>query len=231
MNDLVVMHDGKPMVSSELVAKKFGKAHRDVMRAIKNMECSNEFRVRNFAQSTFTNDRGREYSCYMMSRDGFSFLCMGFTGKEAAHWKEAYIDAFNQMEKRLSRQADGLEWKQARIQGKAARKSVTDVIADFVEYATNQGSKNSKRYYSNITTMEYKALELIEKGQKLPKNFRDTLDAMDLGFLAAAEYVARNAIKEGMDTGMHYKEIFIHAKDCVFAYAKTVTVNKLPNKE
>jgi Rha family phage regulatory protein len=85
------------MVGSDDVARKFGKVHRDVMRAIGNIECSNDFKARNFAQSKYCV-RGKDYNSVSMTRDGFTFLCMGFTGKEAAKWKEAYINAFNQME-------------------------------------------------------------------------------------------------------------------------------------
>ena len=227
MNDLVVMHLGKLMVSSQLVADKFGKAHRDVMRAIKNIDCSDNFKVRNFAQCNFTNKMNREFVGQMMTRDGFSFLCMGFTGKEAAKWKEAYIEAFNSMEQELSKSSETLEWKQARLQSIGARKSVTDQISEFVKYATKQGSESAPRYFGSITKMEYKALELISKNEKVPKGFRDTLDAMDLAFLTTAEYVARKALKDGMSQGLHYKEIYIYAKDAVFAYADTVTILKL----
>ena len=225
MNDLVVMHEGKQMVSSQLVADKFEKAHRDVLRAIKNLDCSEEFKVRNFAQCSFKNKMNREYEGFMMTRDGFSFLCMGFTGKKAAEWKEAFINAFNSMERQILQQNDSLEWKQARLQSKSARRSFTDVVKQFVEYATKQGSKSAVMYYTNITKMEYAALELTEKGQKLPKDFRDTLDCMDLCFLATAEQVAKNALQQGMEMDMHYKEIYQLAKERVFTYSETV---KLP---
>ena len=227
MNDLVVMHEGKQMVSSQLVADKFEKAHRDVLRAIKNLDCSEEFKVRNFAQCSFKNKMNREYDGYMMTRDGFSFLCMGFTGKKAAEWKEAFINAFNSMEKQILQQNDSLEWKQARLQSKSARRSFTDVVKQFVEYATKQGSKSAVMYYTNITKMEYAALELTEKGQKLPKDFRDTLDCMDLCFLATAEQVAKNALQQGMEMEMHYKEIYQLAKERVFTYSETVKLPRL----
>lgn len=227
MNDLVVMHEGKQMVSSQLIADKFEKAHRDVLRAIKNLDCSEDFKVRNFAQCSFKNKMNREYEGYMMTRDGFSFLCMGFTGKKAAEWKEAFINAFNSMEKQLLKQQDSIEWKQARIQSKSARRSFTDVVKQFVEYATEQGSKSAGMYYMNITKMEYAALELTEKGQKLPKDFRDTLDCMDLCFLSTAEQVAKNALQQGMELQMHYKEIYQLAKERVFTYAETIKLPQL----
>lgn len=230
MNDLVVIHKDKPMVSSQLVADKFGKAHRDVMRAIKNIDCSMEFKARNFAQCNFKNKMNREFDGYMMTRDGFSFLCMGFTGKEAAKWKEAYIEAFNSMEKELYSSSDKLEWKQARLQSKEVRRSVTDTIKDFVEYATNQGSKSANMYYPNITKMEYKALELISKNEKVSTGFRDSLDSIDLSFLSAAEQIARAALIKGMQQELHYKDIYQMAKNRVCTYAETVTFARIESK-
>lgn len=97
---IVTVQDGKVTASSRDIARKFGKQHRDVIRAIDLLDCSQDFRLRNFAQLKF-NHRGNEYPYYEMTRDGFSFLCMGFTGKKAAIWKEAYIEAFNRMEAEL----------------------------------------------------------------------------------------------------------------------------------
>ncbi len=228
MNDLVEIKDGQPVVNSIKVAEKFGKAHTVVLRAIKNLNCSKDFGLNNFALSSYTNKQNKTVPCYLLTRDGFSFLCMGFTGKEAAKWKEAYIRAFNQMEKQLLKQQDQLEWKQARLQSKEVRKSVTDTIKNFVDYATNQGSRSASMYYANITKMEYAALELVEKGSKIPTGLRDNLDMMDLCFLATAEQLAKQSLHAGMNQRLHYKEIYQLAKERVNAYAETV---KLPRLE
>lgn len=98
MTDLVEFVDGVAVVSSKSIADSFGKVHRDVMRAIKNIDCSDDFRVRNFARSSYVSRQGKTLDCYSITRDGFAFLCMGFTGSEAAKWKEAYIRSFNQLE-------------------------------------------------------------------------------------------------------------------------------------
>lgn len=229
MNDLVVLTNGVPMVDSVLVSKKFDKVHRDVMRAIENLECSDEFRLRNFAQSNYVV-RGHTYDSFMMTRDGFSFLCMGFTGTESAKWKEAYINAFGAMEKALKKNDDKLEWKRARIQSKEVRHNVTDAIKLLVDYATEQGSSSAQKYYMNITKMEYAALELIQSKEKVPSNFRDTLDLMDLCFLQAAEQVCRAAIIDGIERKFPYKEIYKLAKDKVMAYAQTVTFARIEKK-
>jgi Rha family phage regulatory protein len=229
MNDLVVLHNEKPMVSSQIIAEKFGKVHAKLIRDIDNLHCSESFKGANFGKCSFKNKMGREFDGYMMTKDGFAFLCMGFTGKKAAEWKEKYIAAFNAMESQLARRDEGIEWKQARLQSKQARRSVTDTISDFVKYAEDQGSKSAVMYYSNITKMEYKALELIAKNENVSKGFRDTLDSMQLCFLSAAEQVAKAALKNGMDNGLHYKEIYIDAKLKVTAYASTVGFARLEN--
>ncbi|AHJ87863.1 transcriptional regulator [Vibrio phage PVA1] len=228
MNIEVVPVNGIPMVSSKNIADKFDKQHRDVLVKIRSIiKKSGDFGERNFSLSSYLSDQNKELPCYNMTRDGFTMLAMELSGSKVFQWKLKYIEAFNAMESQLLKQNDSLEWKQARLQGKQARRSFTDVVKEFVEYATDQGSKSASMYYMNITKMEYAALELTEKGQKLPKDFRETLDCMDLCFLATAEQIAKNAIKNGIDSKMHYKEIYKLAKDRVFAYAETVKLPRL----
>ena len=93
--------DGHVTTTSNQIAAHFSKAHRSVLLAIRRLECSEEFRLHNFVQSSYLNEQGKEQPCYRLTRDGFVFLAMGFTGKDAAQWKEAYITAFNKMESEL----------------------------------------------------------------------------------------------------------------------------------
>lgn len=92
---------GQITATSLQLAEHFGKLHKDVLRAIRNLECSAEFNGRNFAPVDYADEKGQLRPMYRITRDGFAFLAMGFTGKEAARWKEAYIDAFNAMEAKL----------------------------------------------------------------------------------------------------------------------------------
>lgn len=105
MNDIILsMQNGEPVVSSRQIAENFDKNHRDVLRAVDNLKED----VRNFAQmffeSTEADSYGREQRTYLMNRDGFTLLAMGFTGKAALEWKLKYIAAFNEMEKKLTEQ-------------------------------------------------------------------------------------------------------------------------------
>lgn len=81
--DLVVV-DGQITTTSNQIAEHFGKRHDVVLRAVRNLECSENFRLHNFAESSYTNEQGKKMPCYRITRDGFVFLAMGFTGKEAA---------------------------------------------------------------------------------------------------------------------------------------------------
>jgi Rha family phage regulatory protein len=96
--------DGIPVVTSLNVAEVFGKMHHHVMRDIDALDCSREFRESNFGLSSYKPERAkRSYPMYEMTRDGFTFLAMGFTGERAAQFKEGYIKAFNQMEAELNK--------------------------------------------------------------------------------------------------------------------------------
>jgi Rha family phage regulatory protein len=99
----VAVINGQLKTTSLKVAEHFGKRHDTVLRAIRNLDCSPEFAARNFAECHRINElaNGKPEPFYEMTRDGFTFLAMGFTGKEAAKWKEAYIEAFNRMEAEL----------------------------------------------------------------------------------------------------------------------------------
>ena len=93
--------NGKILVSSREVAEKFGKRNSEVNRSIENLTVQNCTVKNMFIKSIYISSRGREENEYMMNRDGFSLLAMGFTGKKALEWKLKFIEAFNQMEEKL----------------------------------------------------------------------------------------------------------------------------------
>lgn len=104
-NDLVTINENRqPVTTSLKIAEVFGKRHRDVLRAIKLLKCSSDFNARNFALVEYRDEKGEKRTCYDITRDGWTFLVMGFTGAKAAEWKEKYIAAFNAMEQALKSQ-------------------------------------------------------------------------------------------------------------------------------
>ena len=99
--------DGRPTTTSLDVARHFGKRHDDVLKAARNLVADlPDGCLRNFAETSIEvaqpNGGFREVPAYRLTRDGFTLLAMGFTGKKALQFKLAYIDEFNRMERALS---------------------------------------------------------------------------------------------------------------------------------
>lgn len=101
MNNLVKIKNNQVVVSSRQVAEKFGKLHKDVLEGIRQILVAENSAAKFFQETTFEN-RGKKYPEYLMNRDGFTLLAMGFTGKDALQWKMKYIAAFNEMEAQLN---------------------------------------------------------------------------------------------------------------------------------
>lgn len=99
---VVLEKDGVPVTTSKAVADQFDKRHADILRAIEDLKphLTTQFCVANFFKSEYES-RGKSYPYYIMTKDGFTMLVMGFTGAKAIQFKEAYITAFNQMQRAL----------------------------------------------------------------------------------------------------------------------------------
>lgn len=101
MKNLVEIKNNQVVVSSRQVAEKFGKQHKDVLENIRNILVA-ENSATKFYQESIHEYRGQRFPEYLMNRDGFTLLAMGFTGKDALRWKMKYIAAFNEMEQALN---------------------------------------------------------------------------------------------------------------------------------
>ena len=103
MTDIILStQNGEPVVSSRQIAENFGKEHKNVLQTIDNMTAENSALLQMFHLSEYTTSQNKKLPMYLMNRDGFSLLVMGFTGKAALEWKLKYIQAFNEMEKKLA---------------------------------------------------------------------------------------------------------------------------------
>lgn len=102
MKELVFKGESNQVLTNSLlIAEKFGKEHNKVIRDIQNLSCSDEFRAANFGVSSYISLQNKELPMYVMTKDGFSFLVMGYTGVKAGMFKEEYIKAFNKMEETI----------------------------------------------------------------------------------------------------------------------------------
>lgn len=106
MTDIILsVQNNEPVVSSRQIAENFGKSHDNVLKSIENLLRGlveiNDTPM--FYKTEYIHEQnGQTYPMYLMNRDGFSLLVMGFTGKAALEWKLKYIQAFNEMKKRLT---------------------------------------------------------------------------------------------------------------------------------
>lgn len=103
---LVSMVNGTPTTSSQLVAETFGKPHKNVLRDIAKIceQLPANFNQLNFEPVNYLDSHGQSRPMYLLTRDAFTLLAMGYTGKEAMAFKVKYIEAFNAMEAELRKQ-------------------------------------------------------------------------------------------------------------------------------
>lgn len=201
-NDLMIFERKEmAVVSSRYVAENFKKQHQHVTQAIEKLISENSLVKSMFIRSHYDTERGKSYKEYLMNRDGFSLLVMGFTGKEALEWKLKYINAFNQMEAFITERKSS-EWLMTRKQGKLIRRAETDTLANLVEYAEAQGSRNMRKNVYTIYSKLVNSLVGIEKGQ------RNSVPFKTISVIAFLEDMILHTVDEEMRKSTHYKEIY-----------------------
>lgn len=200
MDDLVYLKNNEAVCSSLDVAERFGKRHDNVLSSINNLLKNKD--VKNmFDKSSYKDTKNEERPMYLMNRDGFSLLVMGFTGQKALEWKIKYINAFNAMEELLRERSTEL-WIETRQQGKLTRKSETDVIQKLVEYAKEQGSEHSDKLYMTYSKLANRMAGVTN---------RDEATVSQLNNLSLMENIILNCIQNGIVLEKHYKQIY---QDC-----------------
>lgn len=194
------------VVSSRIIAERFHKRHDNLLQAIQTLKGglleNKETPSNYFIKSHYTEKQnGQTYPEYLCTRDGFSLLVMGFTGKEALEWKLKYINAFNQMEAFITERKSS-EWLMTRKQGKLIRRAETDTLANLVEYAEAQGSRNMRNNIYTIYSNLVNSLVGIESGQ------RGSVPFKTISVIAFLEDMILHTVDEEMQKGTHYKEIY-----------------------
>ena len=132
---LVTNVGGVIMADSLGVAENFGKAHKTVLRSIEDLvinlaaqNCATNVKPESLFIPAEYENRGKKYRKYLLTRDGFSLLVMGFTGPAALHWKLLYIEAFNKMEAALRSQPLDMEAVIAGVTDRVARKLIPAIF-------------------------------------------------------------------------------------------------------
>lgn len=174
---LVSVHNHQVVTTSLRVAEYFGKEHSKVLRAIRTLDCSVDFNQANFGLVTYQDAKGEQRPMYYLTRDGFTFLAMGFTGKVAAKFKEAYINAFNEMEELLRKQ------ESTKYAEKLFRKKVEDFNRRMQSIKGNPNYMSFDCLYPSIYYM---------KGETFERNLENVFAQV------------RNSYISGMDAAAHF---------------------------
>ena len=204
MNSLVYLNKDEAMTDSIMVSEYFHKRHDRVLRKIEQIKNDSPQKWGQcFRASHYKDASGKNNIKYLMNRDGFSFLVMGFTGQKANQWKWDYIKAFNTMET-IIKEKTTQEWIETRKFGKLTRKAETDGIKDFIEYALSQGSEHADKYYMIFSSLANK-LAGVKK--------RDSASTIQLNNLAIYENIILQVIQEGIRAGLPYKTIYQNCKN------------------
>ena len=190
--DMVVIERKQAITTSLKVAEYFEKDHKHVLEAIENlieqMASNQESRklgsVEMFQKSSYkVEGQMRSYPMYLMNKDGFSLLAMGFTGAKALQFKLEFIQAFNQMEQVLLNHQDP-KWQKIRRTGiDFGRKPCMEQIHKFNERDFAEGDKDprGKARFGHYTNRTQK----IHAG--IPAGGRDSASGAELAALLAGE--------------------------------------------
>lgn len=197
------------VVSSRQIAEDFEKLHKNILRDIETLKEQIQ-PAQNWAgyfiPSEYRDAKGEMRKEYLLTRDGFSLLVMGFTGEKALAWKLKYIEAFNEMEKELERlYEERKRWEIERAKGVLVRHILTDTIKMKVAETPNK-----KFAYPNYTKLIYRAIfgkgypELLKEfGVKPKESLRDHLTSEQLREVEQMEMLVSSLI----GVGMGYTEI------------------------
>src|SRR5699024_4440597 len=200
--------------------------HRRILQDVRNVNCSDEFRVHHFVHSEYINKQGRKQIKYDITFDGFIFLVMGYTGKLAGHIKEAYINKFNEKReenKRLAQDNEDLhkiavsddEQKERQYQADKKRygwqnirtvlencdyRTIEDEVVKIIDFHTNDLTKRDRANYDShkeANNTEYQQLVRDRVFEVLDDSTNTTLD----GVLRAVTSELRvNVIKDKLST-------------------------------
>jgi phage regulator Rha-like protein len=228
MTDLVKSVKGVLLVSTLDMWEPLKVHHKAIMDLVTKYET--EFQsIRPFDFLKAKSTGGRPTTYCMLDEEQATFLITLMRNSEAVvPFKLKLTREFYRMKQRLiqlASQNQNAEWLEQRKAGKETRVLTTDTIKAFTEYATAQGSQNAGKYYASISTMENKALFLLEQQYK---NLRDMLNIHQLSTVKSADMIVMKALVDGMAQKLHYKEIYKLAKTRVEGFAEMIGKTLIP---
>lgn len=175
---------GAAFCSSRQVAETFGKRHANVLRDVQDLDCSDNFRELNFEFSSYASEQKKKLPLVYMTKDGFTFLVMGYRGKRAAAFKESYIQRFNDMERFIKNM----------LTARAEFPAFTDAVMNAHEepkfYHFSNEADMINKIVLGMSAKKYRELHGLEKGVSIRPYLSDAeaeavlaLQRADIGLL------------------------------------------------
>lgn len=191
--ELVTIQNGKAVTSSLQIAQVFDRQHAHVLRSIRELDCSPQFTASNFGCSFYISElRGgvqKKHPMYYLTKDGFTFLVMGFTGKLAAKFKEEYINAFNEMEQYIQKQS------------KAPTQSTSTVHQTTEKELKSLLAEKVKQLPTNEAALSAKLWEVMQSQQRTIENFALTVESQNKTIKSQ-----RKLIEEAINDAKYHKK-------------------------
>ncbi len=223
MDNLVTTDGNKAFTTTLIIAEGVQTDHRSVFRLLKTYEEDlNDLDLSRFEiAKVSTKGRSTEYAKLSEIQATFLITLMKNTKKVVQFKKQLTKEFFKQRDfiAKIKAQQQNEQWLESRKQGRIARRLETDVIKEFIAYSKAQGGspKGCDRYYNNLSTMESKALFILEQKYK---NLRNILGITELLTVQQADMIVAKALKDGMTDKLHYKDIYSLAKKRVELFAE-----------
>ena len=175
---------GAALCSSRQVAETFGKRHDNVLRDVQELDCSENFRLLNFEGSSYVSEQKKKLPLVYMTKDGFTFLVMGYRGKRAAAFKESYIQRFNDMERFIRNMLT------ARVEFPAFTDAVMNAHEEPKFYHFSNEADMINKIVLGMTAKKFRELHGLEKGVSIRPYLSDAeaeavlaLQRADIGLL------------------------------------------------
>lgn len=221
MGNIVLVEGSRVFTTSLVIAEGVDLQHSAVMRMIRKYEKDlNEVGTSGFKIQKFKT-KGRDGELAELDEQQTTFLItLMRNSKIVIEFKKKLTKEFFRQREIIAEIAamqKDPHWSETRNNGKLVYQQKTEVIKDFVDYATEQGSKSAGHYYSNLATMENKALFFIEQKYK---NLRNILNINQLFQICTADQIVNKALQDGMEQQLHYKDVYKLAKSRVENFAE-----------
>lgn len=220
MKDTIEIWEDEARAGTFLIAQGFDRNHKKVLELVRKYE-SDFLDFGPLKRRKLKSTGGRAANEILLNEEQAMFLgALMKNNDKVVKFKKLLVSKFKEMRlllDSLQKRRDDPKLLETRKAGKLVRKTTTDAMQDFVEYAKSQGSGSPDRYYGNITKMMNGLLFIVEGKFK---NLRDVMSIHQLMTVSSAEQIIDRGLRDGMSKKRYYKDIYQDVKKRVMTFAE-----------